>query len=145
MPDDQFVETKELFIDTNVLVYAHDLDAGKKHDKAKSLIADLWRSDPLPWISVQVLQELLVSLRRKDVPLSEIRGTVEDYARWRVVENTVRIVEMGLSEMERWQLSFWDALILAAARQTGATRIWSEDLSDTQDYGGIRIVNPLRA
>ena len=145
MPDDLFVETKDLFIDTNVLVYAHDLDAGKKHDKAKSLVADLWRSDPLPWISVQVLQELLVSFRRKDVPLPEIRGTVEDYARWRVVENTVQIVEMGLSEMERWQLSFWDALILAAARQIGAKRIWSEDLSDTQDYGGIRVVNPLRA
>jgi len=145
MPDDLFVETKDLFIDTNVLVYAHDLDAGKKHDKAMSLVAELWRTDPLPWISVQVLQELLVSLRRKDVPLPEIQDTVRDYARWRVVENTVQIVKIGLSEMERWQLSFWDALILAAARQAGATRVWSEDLSDTQDYGGIRIVNPLRA
>ena len=132
-----------LFIDTNVLVYAHDLDAGKKHDKAKSLVAELWRSDPLPWISVQVLQELLVSLRRKDVPLPEIRDTVADYACWRVVENTVQLMKLGMSEMERWQLSFWDALMLAAARQTGATQVWSEDLTDAQDYGGIRVINPL--
>jgi len=132
-----------LFIDTNVLVYAHDLDAGKKHDKAKSLVGELWNSGPLPWISVQVLQELAVSLLRREVPLPDVRSTVEDYARWRVVENSVQLVKVGMSEMERWQLSFWDALILTAARQTGATQVWSEDFSDTQDYGGIRVVNPF--
>jgi predicted nucleic acid-binding protein len=47
--------------------------------------------------------------------------------------------------MERWRLSFWDALILAAARKAEASRIWSEDLSDGQDYGGIRVVNPFKA
>jgi predicted nucleic acid-binding protein len=145
MSDDLFVEAKDLFIDTNVLVYAHDVDAGKKHDRAKSLVTEVWRSEPLPWISVQVLQELLVSLRRKEVPFAETRDTVEDYARWRVVQNTVQIVKIGLNEMERWQLSFWDALILAAARQAGATQVWSEDFSDAQDYGGIRVVNPFVA
>ena len=133
----------ELFIDTNILVYAHDLDAGEKHDKARRFVAELWRAEPLPWLSVQVLQEFLVSLRRRNVPLTEIRETLADYGRWRIVENTVGTLRAGLAEMERWQLSFWDALILAAARQAGASRIWSEDLGDGQDYDGIRVVNPL--
>jgi predicted nucleic acid-binding protein len=134
----------DLFIDTNVLVYAHDLDAGEKHERAKLLLVGFWQSKPFPWISVQVLQELLVTLRRKGVEISDARETVEDYTRWRVVENSVGLVRAGISEMERWQLSFWDGLILAAARSVGVTSIYSEDLSDEQDYGGISIINPFK-
>jgi predicted nucleic acid-binding protein len=133
----------EAFVDTNVLVYAHDLDAGKKHECAKRLISDFWHSKPVPWISVQVLQELLVTLQRKGVAAPEARKTVEDYMRWRVVENDLTLLRAGMIEMERWQLSFWDGLILAAARTVGATTVWSEDLSDRQDYSGIRVVNPF--
>lgn len=132
------------FVDTNVLVYAHDLDAGRKHERAKLLLVEFWRSKPLPWISVQVLQELLVTLRRKGVATCDARETVEDYTRWRVVENNVGLVRAGMSEMERWQLSFWDGLILAAARSVGAATVYSEDLSHEQDYGGISVVNPFR-
>ena len=134
-----------LFVDTNVLVYAHDADAGPSQERARRLVADLWRSEPLPWLSVQVLQELAVNLHRKGVPSREVRETVEDYSRWRLVENTLDTLRAGLTEMERWRLSFWDALILAAARKAEASRIWSEDLSDGQDYGGIRVVNPFKA
>jgi len=135
----------DVFVDTNVLVYAHDVDAGEKYLTAKRLVTELWQSKPLPWISVQVLQELLVTLRRKNVPLVEARRTVEDYTHWRLVENDIGLFRAGLAEMEQWKISFWDALILTAARKAGASTLLSEDLSAEQDYAGIRVVNPFRA
>jgi len=132
-----------VLIDTNVLVYAHDLDAGEKHEQAKQLVSDLWLYNPLPWVSVQVLQELLVTLRRKGVKTAEARETVDAYTRWRVVENDVGLLKAGMAEMERWQLSFWDGLILAAARRARVSTIFSEDLSHEQNYGGIHVQNPF--
>lgn len=132
-----------VFIDTNILVYAHDLDAGRRHETAKQLIQDLWSKPAWPCISVQVLQELAVNLMRKGVSLQDARGIARDYAAWRVVENTVPLLEAALDEMARWQLSFWDSLILAAAREAGASVIYSEDLGAGQDYGGIRVENPF--
>ena len=134
----------DVFIDTNVLVYAHDLDAGAKHEKAKGLLTGLWQLKPLPWISVQVLQELLVTLRRKGISATDARAVVEAYTRWRVVEYDVDLLRIGLTEMERWQLSFWDGLILAAARRARVPTILSEDLSDEQNYHGIKVENPFR-
>lgn len=133
----------ECFVDTNILVYAHDCQAGGKHRAAKDLVANFWKDDRWPSISVQVLQEFYVNLQRKGVPEVEARAAVKDYAAWRVVENTVTLLEAGIDEMQRWQLSFWDGLILAAARHAGARVIHSEDLSDTEDYGGLRVRNPF--
>lgn len=134
----------DVFVDTNVLVHALDSDAGEKHERAKELLTELWQSKPLPWLSVQVLQELLVTLRRKGVEALEARETVEAYMRWRVVENSLELLKTGIVEMERWQLSLWDGLILAAARSVRVATVYSEDLSDEQDYGGIRVQNPFR-
>lgn len=133
-----------LFIDTNILVYAHDLDASEKHTKAKDLVSNLWRSNQLPWVSIQVLQELLVTLRRKGVAPTPARETVDAYTHWRVVENDVNLLRAGMAEMERWQLSFWDGLILAAARRAHAKTILSEELSHGQNYNGIIVQNPFR-
>ena len=133
----------EIFVDTNILVYAHDLEAGLKHQKAKDLVAESWHHSPPPCVSIQVLQELLVNLRRKGVGPKDARHTVEDYMHWRIVENTRSLFASGLDEMDRWQISLWDAMILAAARYAGAKIVWSEDLSEDQDYDGIEIVNPL--
>jgi predicted nucleic acid-binding protein len=132
-----------VFIDTNVLVYAHDLDAGRKHQVARQLVQVQWSKPVWPCISVQVLQELAVNLLRKGVSLQETRETVRDYTAWRVAENTVPLLEAALDEMARWQVSFWDGLILAAARGAGASVIYSEDLSAGQDYGDIRVENPF--
>lgn len=133
----------ELFIDTNILVYAHDLDAGEKHARAKKLIEEEWKKPAWPVVSVQVLQELFVNLIGKEVSLAEARQTVSDYAHWQVIENTVSLLEAAISEKQRWQLSFWDSLILAAARWSGASTIWSEDFNEGQDYGGITVENPI--
>jgi predicted nucleic acid-binding protein len=132
-----------VFVDTNVLVYAHDVDAGRRHETARQLIQALWNQPVWPCISVQVLQELAVNLMRKGVSLQDARAIAHDYAAWGVVENTVPLLDAALDEMARWRLSFWDGLILAAAREAGASVIYSEDLSAGQDYGGIRVENPF--
>ncbi len=133
----------DVFVDTNILVYAHDRDAGRKHARARDLLEKAWLSDKFPAISVQVLQELFVNLRKHGVSLAEAREIVSDYSSWRVAGNTVDLCLQAIEESERWQVSFWDGLILAAARSLRATIVWSEDLNTGQDFGGIRVVNPL--
>jgi len=137
------MKDEKFFLDTNILVYAHDRDAGEKHVKARKLVEAEWRSDAWPHISVQVLQELFVNLHRKGVSITQAAETVSDYAHWSVVPNTVPLLEDAVTEMNRWQVSFWDSLILAAARRCGARTVWSEDLNTGQDYDGLRVANPL--
>lgn len=133
----------DVFVDTNILVYAHDRDAGRKHARARDLVKEAWLSDTFPAISVQVLQELFVNLRNHGVSLADAREIVSDYSSWRVAGNTVDLCLQAIEESERWHVSFRDGLILAAARSMRATILWSEDLNAGQDFGGIRVVNPL--
>ncbi len=132
-----------LFVDTNVLVYAHDLNAGRKHQQAKAEVSRLWKADHPPCISVQVLQELFVNLRRLGVAPDVAEEVVLDYSSWHVVNNTLPLFEAGLDSVKKWGISLWDGLIIAAARECGADTILSEDLSPKQDYGGLRVVNPF--
>jgi len=134
------------FVDTNILVYAHDTSAGAKHDRAKALVEDLW-SQRSGVVSTQVLQELCVNIRRKakhPVDLRTAREIVADYLSWDVVTNTAESILEALQLEERYQISFWDALIVQAAEASGAAVLYSEDLSDGQAYRGVRVVNPLR-
>lgn len=134
---------KAVFLDTNILVYAHDRAAGRKRVTARRRVRELWELDRPPSISVQVLQELYVNLIRKQVPAKAARETVADYLEWHVVDNDRDLLIAGISEGERWKLSFWDALIVAAARRAGADIIWSEDLNPGQRFDGVVVVNPL--
>lgn len=134
------------FVDTNILVYAHDSAAGVKHDRAKSLVEKLWR-ERSGVISTQVLQELCVNLRRKaarPVDIETARKIVADYLAWNVVTNTGESVLEALEIEGRYRISFWDALLVQAAETSGATVLYSEDLSDGQNYRGVRVVNPLK-
>jgi predicted nucleic acid-binding protein len=134
------------FVDTNILVYAHDFGTGAKHERARTLVEKLWSSGG-GVLSTQVLQELCINLRRKAVrPLSaeETRRVIEDYASWDVVVNTAESVLQALTIEGRYKISFWDALILQAAGSAGATVLYSEDLGEGQSYGSVRVVNPLR-
>lgn len=134
------------FVDTNILVYAHDLTQGAKHERARALVESLWESENGA-VSTQVLQELCVSLQRKvERPLTarETRKVIEDYASWEVVVNTAASVMQALDIEGRYGISFWDALIVQAAGSCGAEIIYSEDLGDGQSYGEVRVVNPLR-
>lgn len=135
--------TSQIFVDTNILVYAHDRDAADKQQAARKRVSELWRLPIAPAISVQVLQELYVNLVRKGVSQAEARETIIDYRAWHVVDNDQTLLLEGIDLQGRWQCSFWDALILAAARRARASVILSEDFSTTQDYDGSVVVNPL--
>jgi predicted nucleic acid-binding protein len=134
------------FVDTNILVYAHDFTQGAKHERARALVQKLWDSGN-GVLSTQVLQELCVSLRRKAArPLSAegTRKVIEDYASWEIVVNTAESVLEALDIELRHKISFWDALIVQAAGSSGAEVLYSEDLADGQSYGEVRVINPLK-
>jgi predicted nucleic acid-binding protein len=136
----------KFFVDTNILVYAHDSTQGEKHQRAQALVKTLWESgDGI--ISTQVLQEVCINLRRKTArPLSaeETRKLIEDYSTWEIVVNTAKSVLQALDIESRYRISFWDALIVQAATSCEATVLYSEDLADGQTYGAVRVVNPLK-
>jgi predicted nucleic acid-binding protein len=133
------------FVDTNILMYAHDAAGGAKHERAKALVEELWRGRS-GVVSTQIIQELVVNLRRKAAQPLGIKATrdiVTDYMSWHVVINDGKSVLDALELEERYQISFWDALVIQAARAAGARVLYSEDLSDGQMYGSVRVVNPL--
>jgi|SRR3974390_938197 len=133
------------FVDTNILIYAHDSSMGVKYQRAHKLLEQLWATGE-GVLSTQVLQELCVNLRRKAlVPFSvdEMTALIRDYLSWQVVVNTPESVLRALEIEQRHKISFWDALILQAAESAGADVVYSEDLSAGQSYAGIRVVNPL--
>jgi predicted nucleic acid-binding protein len=132
------------FIDTNVLVYAHEADQGAKYEIASSVLNALW-SDGNGAVSMQVLQEFYVTVTRKIArPMSKsaARFLVEDYAAWCVETTPVEIAAAFRIE-DQARISFWDALILAAAQKSGATRVLSEDMNAGQKIAGIKIENPF--
>jgi predicted nucleic acid-binding protein len=135
----------KFFVDTNILIYAHDTSAGTKHERARAIIEDLWRTRS-GVVSTQVLQELSVNLRRKagrPLDLKTTREVVTDYLSWEVVVNTGESVLEALEIEARYGISFWDALVIQAAEAAGVAVLYSEDLSDGQLYGTVRVVNPL--
>ena len=133
------------FVDTNVLVYAEDRDAGRKHEIARDLIVDLWNSRE-GVLSVQVLQELYVTLTRKvRRPLAPARAAdvVREYLAWRVVENDSHLLVASMALQQKASISFWDALVVEAASTAACDRLYSEDLNSGQRFGSIEIVNPF--
>lgn len=133
------------FVDTNILMYAHDASAGDKHQRAKALVEELWR-DRTGVVSTQVLQELTVNLRKKvrrPLDAKETRDIVTDYLTWQVIVNSGESILEAMDLESRYHVSFWDALIIQAAQVAGAEILYSEDLSDGQRYGTVRVKNPL--
>jgi predicted nucleic acid-binding protein len=135
----------KLFVDSNILIYAHDADAGAKRQRAAGTLRELWemRSGRL---STQVLQEFYVNVTQKiktPIPKPLARETVRNYAPWVqsliTPQTVVRASEIG----ETWRLSFWDSMILAAAEQSRAAQLLTEDLKHGDVIAGIRIVNPF--
>jgi len=133
------------FVDTNILMYAHDASTGAKHDRALALVEALWQSRA-GVVSTQVLQELAVNLRKKAKRALDPKATrdvVADYLTWHVVVNNGESILEALDLESRYRVSFWDALVLQAAQASGAEVLYSEDLSDGQYYGSVRVVNPF--
>lgn len=132
------------FVDSNVLIYAHDFKATKKNPIAKAALLDLW-NEGTGVLSMQVLQEFYVNVTRKipsPLPKDSARGVVNSYALWCVETSPAEIAEAFRIEDEA-KIGFWDALIVSAAVKSGATRILSEDLNAGQFISGISIENPF--
>lgn len=133
------------FVDTNVLVYAHDRDAGLKHEVARELVRRLW-SERSGVLSLQVLEELYVTVTRKikrPLRLAAARDLVATYGTWRMVLPGVDTVVEASRLQERHRLSFWDALIVAAALESGAEKLLTEDLHAGRAFGAVRVENPF--
>jgi len=134
------------FVDTNVLIYAHDVDAKAKHDTAKRVLHELW-SERAGVLSMQVLQEFYVNVTRKiPHPLSResARLVVSAYTIW-CVDATPAEISSAFRIEDESDIGFWDALIVAAAFKSGARRILSEDLNAGQIISGVRVENPFGA
>jgi predicted nucleic acid-binding protein len=135
---------KHLFIDTNVLVYAHDLDAGSLHVKARGFIEEAWNAPYPPAISTQVLQELYVSLSKKGASIKECESIVSLYYPWEVVAHDLALVSAAIQYRNRYQFSLWDSLIVAAAKKAHASELITEDLQHGQLIDGLEVVNPFK-
>ena len=135
------------FVDTNVLVYAYDADAGEKHDTARARLESLWE-DESGCISSQVLQEFYVTVTRKlSKPLRRqaARDVVAAYAAWPMHRPNVDDIVSASELEESHELSFWDALIVVSALRSGARQLLTEDLQDGQHLDGLLVVNPFRS
>jgi predicted nucleic acid-binding protein len=136
--------TAKTFVDTNILVYAHDVDEGLKHQTARDILIELMSSRS-GVLSPQVLQEFYVNVTRKIAkPLSKqaAREIVQDYSIW-CIETTAVEVATAFRIEDEARISFWDALICASALKAGATVLLSEDMSSGQHIAGLRIQNPF--
>jgi predicted nucleic acid-binding protein len=135
----------KIFLDTNILIYAYDISAGKKHEMAKTILMDLWNSGK-GVLSIQVLQEFFVNITKKvSKPLSinTAKDIIKDLLKWDVVmidgESLLEAVEIHIHH----QYSFWDSMILKAAQKGGAVLLLSEDLMHGQMIDGVKIKNPF--
>jgi predicted nucleic acid-binding protein len=132
------------FVDTNILICAHDVDAKAKHEVAKSVLRELW-SERTGILSMQVLQEFYVNVTRKiaiTLPKDLARAVVSSYTAW-CVETTPAEMAAAFRIEDDSGIGFWDALIVSSAVKSGAGRILSEDLNAGQRIAGILIENPF--
>ncbi len=137
--------TATVFVDTNVLVYRHDSSDPAKQSRADDWITFLVRRRSAR-ISFQVLQELYATLTRKLRPgfdAGEARDIVRDLAVWRPVTVDLAILERSWLLQQRYSLSWWDALIVAAAQSSECRVLLTEDLQRGQTFGEVRVVDPF--
>ena len=133
------------FVDTNILVYAHDVSAGQKQVRAQQLIRDLWSSGE-GCLSIQVLQEFYVTVTQKvanPLPSEVAAQIIADLAAWELHCPNIEDVLDAIGLQHRVHTSFWDAMILASALHLGCQILWSEDLTPGQLYGQIEVHNPF--
>ena len=136
------------FLDTNILVYAFDRLAGPRHDAAKALFQRITR-DGNGVVSVQVLQEWVNIITRKvrePLALGDVRHWLQVFlnSNWQIVTPGASDLLVAVDIMERWQLSWWDALIVAMAQAAGAQILWTEDLNAGQHFGELTVRDPFR-
>jgi predicted nucleic acid-binding protein len=133
------------FFDTNILVYAYDSHLPDKQQKAQNIVLSGVREGN-GVLSTQVLGEFFMVVTKKinkPLSVSDARDIIKYMGRMKVQEIDVLIVERALDTLEQYKISYWDALIIAAAERARCKRILSEDLNAGQIYHGIEITNPF--
>jgi len=132
------------FFDTNVLVYADDKAAPTKQRRAVDLVVEHRRAGT-GVVSLQVLQEYFVTVTRKlHVDARIARRKVELLAEFDVAAPDVSDILAAIDLHRLHEFSFWDALVVRAAKQSGCSILLSEDFQDAREIDGVRIVNPFR-
>ena len=133
------------FVDTTVLVYAHDVSAGTKRDRAHELLTTLWTSGQ-GCISIQVLQEFYVTVTQKvakPLDAGAAAQVVSDLGRWKTHSPQPDDVLQAIRLQGRSRISFWDAMILHSAAALDCRVVWSEDLKPGRSAAGVFIENPF--
>lgn len=139
------MNAKRQFVDTNILVYGFDRSAGEKSDRARGLMTELWESG-YGCVSTQVLEEFYVTVVKKIArPLAPTFAAqvIVDLSRWTTHMIGVNDILSAIEICQRYELSFWDALIVQSAKSLGCEVLWTEDLNAGQVYEGIRVINPF--
>lgn len=137
--------TATYFVDTNLLVYARDAGEPEKHPLAQAWLKYLWRSRE-GRLSTQVLQEYYQVVTRRLQPglaPEAARADVRDLLLWQPVSVDAALIEKAWSVEDRFQLSWWDALIVGAAQHGGCGYLLSEDLQHAQQFDGLTVLNPF--
>jgi len=136
--------TAPIFVDSNILLYAVDEADPRKQRIARDWRAELWKSR-LGRVSFQVLNEFYVNVVRiKPSASDEARADVRDLLAWNPVVVDATLMERGWKLQDRYQLSFWDSLIVAAAKTASCEFLLTEDLQDGQKLDGVEVVNPFQ-
>jgi len=131
------------FCDTNIIVYAYDQSDQRKSQLSHTLLDRLW-TDRAGVLSIQVLQELYVTLARR-TPGEDSRAIVADLAQaWRVMEPVAEDVIAAIDGSHQWNISFWDAMIVISAIRAQSNVLWTEDLQHGRRYGGVLALNPFQ-
>ncbi len=132
------------FLDTNVLVYAVESGDSQRAVRARDLVAAcLRRGDGV--VSTQVLQEFFnIATRKMGLDAASARRYVELFATLETVQISTELIFGAIDLHQLRSISFWDALVIRAAREAGCERIWTEDLQDGVILDGVRVENPFR-
>ena len=133
------------FVDTNLLVYSRDASEGEKQPKAMQWMSYLWQHRT-GRLSYQVLQEFYVTVTHKlnpGLPIEMARSDVRLLMSWRPISASTAVLERAWALQDRYHLSWWDALIVAAAQTAGCRYLLTEDLQENQELDDVVVVNPF--
>lgn len=133
-----------VFVDTNVFIYSIDLADPKKQQASQSWLAELWTGGN-GRISFQVLQEFYSKVCQKDpVARDSVRAAIRDLLVWNPVTVNGGILDRSWKLQDRYRLSFWDSLIVAAAKSVSCRYLLTEDLQDGQSLDGLLVISPFK-
>ena len=134
-----------IFVDTNILVYSRDATEPHKQKRAMAWISELWR-ERTGRVSFQVLYEFYITVTQKLRPgmdEKKARKDVRCFLAWRPTPVDTSVIEGGWRLQDRYNLSWWDALIVAAAQVSDCRYLLTEDLSEKQEFEGVTVINPF--